>query len=123
MKRFKTIGNVDEIEPGRCGLFRIHGVGIAIFNADGAFYAAQDYCPADGGSLSEGTLIGSAVICASDKALFYLPTGECVNPPHSTRLTVYRVRVVGNEIKIALEEAPSNGGRSRRDYEMDQPAA
>jgi nitrite reductase/ring-hydroxylating ferredoxin subunit len=123
MEKFKKIANVDEIEPGRCKLFQIHGVSIAIFNADGAFYAVQDYCTGDGGSLSEGTMIGSAVICASDKALFYLPTGECVDPPHLTRLAVYEVRIAGNEIKIALEEAPSDAGLTRREYETDQPAA
>jgi 3-phenylpropionate/trans-cinnamate dioxygenase ferredoxin component len=122
-KKYKKIANVDAIEPGRCKLFQIHGVSIALFNTDGAFYAVQDYCTGDGGSLSEGTMIGSAVICASDKALFYLPTGECVDPQHLTRLTVYKVRIAGNEITIALEEAPSSAGLSRRDYEIDQPSA
>src|SRR5688572_4581599 len=98
MERFKQIAKVDEIERGRCKLFQIHGVSIALFNADGAFYAVQNYCTGDGGSLAEGTMIGSAVICASDKALFYLPTGECVAPGHLTRLAVYEVRIAGNEI-------------------------
>jgi 3-phenylpropionate/trans-cinnamate dioxygenase ferredoxin subunit len=123
MERFKKIANVDEIAPGRCKLFQIHGVSIALFNAAGAFYAVQDYCTGDGGSLAEGTMIGSTVVCASDKALFYLPTGECVDPPHLTRLSVYEVRIAGNEITIALEEGPSNEALSRRDYETDQPSA
>jgi 3-phenylpropionate/trans-cinnamate dioxygenase ferredoxin component len=123
MKTFKKIANVDEFEPGRSKLFRLNGVGIAVFNSDGAFYAVQDFCAGDGGSLAAGTMVGSAVVCAFDKALFYLPTGECVDPPHLKRLTVYEVRIAGSEIQIALEEAPSSAGLSRRDYEMDRPSA
>ena len=123
MKTFKKIANVDEVEPGRSKFFCLNGVGIAVFNSDGAFYAVQDFCAGDGGSLSEGSMIGSAVVCAYDKALFYLPTGECVEPAHLTRLTVYEVRIAGGEIRIALEEAPSSAGLSRRDYEMDRPSA
>jgi 3-phenylpropionate/trans-cinnamate dioxygenase ferredoxin subunit len=118
----KRIANVGEVEPGRCKLIRVDGVSIALFNAGGAFYAVQDYCTGDGGSLSEGALIGSAVICAADKALFYLPTGECVDPPHLARLAVYRVRIVSSEIRISLEEAPSNTAAWPGDYEMDQPS-
>jgi len=122
MERFTKIASVGEIGTGRSKSFGNGGARIAIFNADGAFFAVEDCCSADGWPLSEGTLIGSAVVCACDKALFYLPTGECLDPPHPARLAIYELRIVGNEIGIALEEERPRARLSRRDDEMDRPA-
>ncbi len=119
-KQYRKIANVEEVESGKCKLFQMHGVSVALFNAAGAFYAVQDYCPGDGGSLSEGTLIGSAVMCASDKALFYLPTGECVDPQHLPRLAVYEVRIAGEEITVVMEEARPDVDILRPEYATDQ---
>ena len=105
MERFIKVASVSEVKPGKGKLVHVAGNGdIAIFNTNGAFYATQGHCPGDGGSLSGGTLDGSGIECPSDKARFFLPTGECVDPRGIQSLNTYRVQIEGNEVQIDLEE-------------------
>ena len=62
MERFIEIANVKEINPGRAGLILFGYQSIAIFNVGGAFYATDEFCTGDGGSLSEGTLTTAPTI-------------------------------------------------------------
>lgn len=123
MERFIKVTNVRDIKPGRAELFQIGGILIAIFNAGGAFYAIEDYCTGDGGSLSEGTLMGTMIQCPSDKAGFYLPTGECIDSVILKRLETYRVRIDGDEIKIGVKEATGTAHIYGWAAEADQRAA
>jgi len=105
MERFIRVASVDEVKRGKGKLIRMEDIGdIAIFNAGGAFYATQDHCSGDGRSLSGNTINGCVVECSSDKARFFLPTGECLYPPGIKSIDAYRVRIDGEEIQIDLEE-------------------
>jgi len=105
MERLIKVANVSEVNPGKGKLIHVAGNGdIAIFNAGGAFYATQDHCSGDGRSLSGSTIDGCVVECSSDKARFFLPTGECLYPSGTRSIDAYRVRIDGEEIQIDLEE-------------------
>lgn len=105
MERLIKVASVSEVKPGKGKLIHVAGNGdIAIFNAGGAFYATQDHCSGDGRSLSGNTIDGCVVECSSDKARFFLPTGECLYPPGTKSIDAYRVRIDGDEIQIDLEE-------------------
>ena len=105
MERLIKVASVSEVKPGKGKLIHVAGNGdIAIFNAGGAFYATQDHCSGDGRSLSGNTFDGCMVECSSDKARFFLPTGECLYPPGTKSVDAYRVRIDGDEIQIDLEE-------------------
>jgi nitrate ABC transporter ATP-binding subunit len=105
METFAKVAHVADIEQGSAGLVQVQGADIAIFNAGGAFYAIQDCCTGDGGSLSRGKLIGTMVECPSDSARFYLPTGECVGPRDLCGLATCRIWVDEDDIKLHLREA------------------
>lgn len=104
MKTFVKVIKASEVKRGEARLIYVSDIAIAIFNAGGAFYATQDYCTGDGGSLSEGILSGTEIQCAGDKARFYLPTGDCTHPLGFKPLQTYRVRVDGDDITIELRE-------------------
>ncbi len=105
MERFIKVASVSEVKPGKGKLTHVAGKGdIVIFNAGGAFYATQDKCSRDGKSLSGSTVEGTTVECSSDKARFYLPTGECIYPLGIKSLNAYRVQIDGDEIQLDLEE-------------------
>jgi len=120
MDKLVTLANVSDVKPGRSKLVQVHGIGIAIFNTAGAFYALQDCCTGDGGSLSEGILTGSMIQCVSDNAVFYLPTGECIDPQNLKRLAVCRVIIERDEIKISLTEGITPAGLANTVIEADQ---
>jgi 3-phenylpropionate/trans-cinnamate dioxygenase ferredoxin component len=75
---FVNVAEVDKLARGTAKLIHVEGLSIALFNADGAFYALEDSCPFDGASLSHGWVTGSVVECRGDRARFFLPTGECL---------------------------------------------
>ena len=48
---FANVAKVNKLTRGKAKLIRVEGRSIAVFNADGAFYALEDACPFDGASL------------------------------------------------------------------------
>ena len=103
MERFIEVAKVKDINPGQAKLIHFGYQSIAIFNIGGAFYATDEYCTGDGGSLSEGDVIGTTIICSADKCTYYLPTGECLDS--STRpLVTYAVQIYGDAIRIDRTE-------------------
>ncbi len=103
MERFIEVAKVKDIQPGGAGLIHFGYQSIAIFNVGGAFYATDEYCTGDGGSLSEGTLMGTTIICSADRCTYYLPTGECLDAT-TKPLTTYAVHIHGDLIKIDRDE-------------------
>ncbi len=105
MERFIKVASVNEVQRGKGKLIHVAGNGdIAIFNAGGAFYATQDHCSGDGRSLSGNTIDGITVECSSDKARYFLPTGEYIDSQGIQSLNTYRVQIEGDEVQIDLEE-------------------
>ena len=70
---FVNVAEVDKLARGTAKLIHVEGLSIALFNADGAFYALEDSCPFDGASLSHGWVTGSVVECRGDRARFFSP--------------------------------------------------
>src|SRR5512132_3375511 len=103
MERFIEVANVKEINPGRVTVIHFGYQSIAIFNVGGAFYATDEFCTGDGGSLSEGTLMGTTIRCSADNFTYYLPTGECLAST-TKLLTPYAVHIHGDVIKIDRNE-------------------
>jgi 3-phenylpropionate/trans-cinnamate dioxygenase ferredoxin subunit len=120
MEAFVKVAHVRNIELGGCELVQVQGSGIAIFNVGGAFYAIEDCCTGDGGSLSEGRLMGSMIECPSDGARFYLPTGVCIHPRLLNRLHTFRIWIDRDDIKIDLREAAKIARWARKPLAADQ---
>lgn len=64
----------DELPPGESTRF-VADVPIAVFNADGEFYAVDDTCTHQDASLSDGFVEGCYVECPLHAAFFDLRTG------------------------------------------------
>ena len=103
MDRFIAVAKVKDIRPGQFGLIHLDYQSIASFNVGGAFYATDEYCTGDGGSLSEGTLMGATIRCPADNFTYYLPTGECLDSRVKSLVT-YAVHIEGEVIKIGRNE-------------------
>lgn len=63
---------------------------ILIANIDGAYYALDNRCPHMSGSLADGRLEGSVVVCPRHGASFDVRTGKAVRDP---RLMFIRMKV------------------------------
>ena len=98
---------VDDLPVGESVVVRIAArpdvtadVAIAVFNADGEFYAIDDTCSHQDASLSEGWLEGCFVECPLHAALFDLRTGMPTCLPAKKAVRTYPVVVQDGVIYV-----------------------
>src|SRR6187455_2443238 len=104
MEMFVNVAEVDKLARGTAKLIHVEGLSIALFNADGAFYALEDSCPFDGASLSHGWVTGSVVECRGDRARFFLPTGECLRHLKGKNIRSFRVSADKEQVFVDLRQ-------------------
>ena len=77
----------------------IEGYHVAVFRAEGGFYALHDVCPHRGGPLSDGDVAGGMVSCPLHARKVDLETGEVKNDDLS-RVPVLPVKVEDGEVYV-----------------------
>jgi nitrite reductase/ring-hydroxylating ferredoxin subunit len=102
MPRFIQAAHKSEIADHSCKGVELEGRRIAIFNLGGKFFAVDDACSHEGGSLSEGYIEGEEVECPWHAAHFNIKTGKVCCPPAADDLAVYKVRIVGDHIEVEV---------------------
>ena len=103
MARFVRIAAVNDIPPGKVGYAEVDGLRVAICNADGQFYAIDDVCTHDGGSLDQGELQGYQIECPRHGAKFDIRTGRVTALPAIIPVGTYEVRVEGDDLLLDVE--------------------
>ena len=91
-----------EVEPGKCIGTRVGGKEVAVYNLDGTFYATDNICSHEYALLSEGWLENGCIECPLHAAQFDIKTGKALSAPADTDLTVYQVKVEGDDILVKL---------------------
>lgn len=97
---FVKVCTVQEVPAGQGKQVTVNGCKIALFNIGGTYYAIDDSCPHRGGSLSQGALAGTEVVCPLHGARFALSSGAHLSPPARTGVRSYQVQVVGDEVLV-----------------------
>ena len=96
------IGRLDALPHGRPVLREILGRRVALVRVADTVHALDDACPHAGGPLSEGAVLGDALVCPYHTWMWDLTTGACVAGGRATSVTVYPTRVVGGEVWVEL---------------------
>lgn len=106
MAEFQTVGRVGDVPEGTSKTVEVGNKLIALFHQSGRYYAIDDVCPHMGASLSGGDvadLRGSLVVtCPWHAWRFRLADGAWADNPR-IKIGCYEVRVVGEEIQIAVD--------------------
>ena len=77
---------------------------IALFNLGGEYRAIENQCPHKGGPLADGIVAGKNVFCPLHNWKISLENG-CALSGGTGQVKTYPVKVLGNEIYIAFENA------------------
>lgn len=77
---------------------------VALFNADGDYYAIDDTCTHEDASLADGWIEDCTIACPLHQAMFCLKTGEALTSPAVIAVRTYPVRVEGDEIFVDLPD-------------------
>ena len=99
-QEFVKAAGVGDLQPGEKKLVRIAGERVLLCNYDGQYYAVSDGCTHENGMLSRGLLYEHEVACPLHGATFDVRTGEVITPPAMEGLTVYPVKIEGDDVLI-----------------------
>jgi 3-phenylpropionate/trans-cinnamate dioxygenase ferredoxin subunit len=102
MPEFVKVATTAEIPPGKVNVYEVDGRSIAVCNVDSAYYAIDDICTHDGGSLDQGELQGDQIECPRHGARFDVKTGRAITLPAVRPVKSYPVQVEGDEIKVEV---------------------
>ena len=79
----------------------VRGTRIAVANVGGTYYAFDEACTHEQGSLAEyGELAGTTVTCTCHGSEFDVRTGKVLAPPATVPVKVYATRVQGDALHI-----------------------
>jgi nitrite reductase/ring-hydroxylating ferredoxin subunit len=99
---FTTIAKVSDTPPGTISVHEVGEVRVALCNVNGRFYAIDDVCTHDGGSLDQGDLEGDLVECPRHGAKFNVTTGRAVVLPAVRPVKTYPVEVDGDDVRVDI---------------------
>ena len=99
-QEYVKVAQTGDIAPGKIKAVRVGDEEILVANVGGNYHAVSDTCTHAYASLSEGDLDGEEVECPLHGSIFNVVTGSVDTPPASEALTVYSVRVEGDDILV-----------------------
>ncbi len=97
---FVKVGKASEVPAGESKVYEIGDRAIAVCNVDGSFYAIDDVCTHDEGSLEQGFLEGCEIECPRHGARFDVRTGRATALPAVVPVDTFPVRVEGDDIEL-----------------------
>ena len=98
-----TVARTTDIPPSRVHVYEVGDHEVAVCNVDGAFYAIDDLCTHDGGSLDQGELEDAEIECPRHGARFDVRTGAAVQLPAFQPVETHAVRVDGDDVQVEVE--------------------
>ena len=100
MSEWTNVAAASEIGPGEHRVVDIDDVVIAVFNLDGAYFAIEDVCTHDFGTLTGGCVEGGEIMCPRHGARFDIRTGEALTPPAYEPVATFPVRIHNGVVQI-----------------------
>ena len=97
---FVKVAQAGELGPGQMKLVELGDERILLANVGGQLHAVDEVCSHAYAPLSEGDINGVEIECPLHGSVFDVTTGQPLSPPADEGLTVYQVRVEGNDILI-----------------------
>jgi nitrite reductase/ring-hydroxylating ferredoxin subunit len=97
-----TIASTTVLSAGEMMGTQLGETYIALYNVDGRYFATSDMCSHAFALLSNGFLEGHVVECPLHAGCFDVRTGEGVGEPSYDPISVFPVRIVGNEVQVRI---------------------
>lgn len=104
MKKWIEVGTVEELKKNGHMTIYIHSDRVAVFFAQGEYFAMEDVCTHAEASLSEGEVEGQTVICPLHGSRFDLRTGTALSLPAVSSVRTFPVKVEKGRVYVAVEE-------------------
>ena len=93
MSAWTNVAPTGELGPDEYLTVDIDDVAIAVFNLDGEYFAIEDVCTHDFGTLTGGCVVDGRIMCPRHGAHFDIRTGEALTPPAYEPVATFPVRI------------------------------
>ena len=103
MTTWQIVAKASDIPPERVAVFQVGDHEVAVCNVNGQFYAIDDLCTHDGGSLDQGQLEGDEIECPRHGARFNVTTGDATQLPAFEPVDTHEVRIEGDVLQVGVE--------------------
>ncbi|MFL6646912.1 MAG: non-heme iron oxygenase ferredoxin subunit [Sulfurifustaceae bacterium] len=100
MSDWVDVAATEELRPGTHQVVDVDGAAVAVYNLDGQYYAIEDVCTHDGGTLTGGSVEGEQVICPRHGARFSIKTGAVLAPPAYEPIHAFPLRIQDGRIQV-----------------------
>jgi 3-phenylpropionate/trans-cinnamate dioxygenase ferredoxin subunit len=97
-----AVAKTTEVKPGQMKAFAVNGRRVLIANWEGTFFATQDLCTHDNGTLADGELIDGEIECPRHGGRFDLKTGAVTALPPMFPIKTYPVKTEGDRLLVDL---------------------
>ena len=101
----EKVGIVSEFVEGVLYGKRVGGKSVVVTRANGRFYALSNVCTHQGFTITPGTTDGATLLCPVHDAVFDSLPASRSKGPAGDPLTVYTVRVEGEDVLVARPDA------------------
>lgn len=102
MVRLITVAKTSDVKPGQMKSFIVNDKRILIANWEGTYFATEDVCTHDNGTLSDGELIDGEIECPRHGGRFDVRTGSVTALPPMFPIKTFPVHVEGDQIFVDL---------------------
>jgi 3-phenylpropionate/trans-cinnamate dioxygenase ferredoxin subunit len=102
MSEWIDVDAVANLPEGSVSLVDVEGSEVAVFNIGGEYYAIEDVCTHDGGTLAEGEVQGFEIECPRHGARFDLRSGRVTAAPAYEDISTFQVRI--HEARVQVRE-------------------
>ncbi len=101
MSNWLNVAKVSEFKPDTKQFITTEdNISILICNIDGQFYAIENICTHDGGSLADGSLENDEIVCPRHGAHFCVRDGAVKSPPAYEDVATFKTRVVDDMVQV-----------------------
>ena len=102
MPRFLKALALSKLPHGTMAGVEVEGNEILLSNLGGQVYAVDGVCTHEYSPLSQGFMVEERVVCQLHLSQFDLRTGEVQNPPATTPLKTYNVKIEEGTIFVEI---------------------
>lgn len=103
-------GKASDFEDEDVEQVRVGELAVAVYKAEGRFYATQDVCTHEHAYLSDGVVVDCIVECPFHQGRFDIRTGKAMGAPVVVPLRTFPVKVVGDQIYICVAKGERPNG-------------
>lgn len=95
-----AVADAADIPAGGWQEVNVEDTSILIIHAGDNFYAIENVCTHDGGTLSDGSLENNDIVCPRHGAKFCIKTGAVTAPPAYEDIKTFPVRIENGKVLL-----------------------